>query len=172
MSTPIIIHISGAKWSKNTLKCIKVVKKEVKIVLFGGYQHNIDKKGRVFIPAKLRDELGEEFIVCRGIAGKRCLCVYSTEEWNNLVEQISTLPNTKSSAVKRFLYDGAFNVEFDAQGRILIPATLREYACLEDAAHIIGMNTNLEIWNKELWQKENSDYTPESIAAIVNELDF
>jgi MraZ protein len=149
-----------------------VVKKEVKIMLFGGYQHNIDKKGRVFIPAKLRDELGEEFIVCRGISGKRCLCVYSMSEWDKLVEQISTLPNTKSSAVKRFLYDGAFSVEFDAQGRILIPSVLREYAQLEESAHIIGMHTNLEIWNTALWEEENTQYTPESIASIMEELNF
>ena len=96
-------------------------------MLFGGYQHNIDKKGRVFIPAKLREELGEEFYICRSIFGKRCLCVYSQEEWDKLVQQISTLPNTKSNDVKRFLYDGTFTVSFDSQGRILIPASLREY---------------------------------------------
>jgi len=141
-------------------------------MLFGGYQHNIDKKGRVFIPAKLRDDLGEEFMICRGISGKRCLCVYSMSEWDKLVEQISTLPNTKSSAVKRFLYDGAFNVEFDSQGRILIPSVLREYAELEETAHIIGMHTNLEIWNTGLWEEENKQYTPESIASIMEELNF
>lgn len=106
-------------------------KTEVKIMLFGGYQHNIDKKGRVFIPAKLREELGSGFMICRGIYGKRCLCVYSAEEWDKLVEKIGTLPSTKSSAVKRFLYDGAFSVDFDSQGRILIPPVLREYANLE-----------------------------------------
>ena len=73
-------------------------------MLFGGYQHNIDKKGRVFIPAKLREELGSGFMICRGIYGKRCLCVYSAAEWDKLVEKIGTLPSTKSSAVKRFLY--------------------------------------------------------------------
>ena len=145
---------------------------EVKIMLFGGYQHNIDKKGRVFIPAKLRDELGESFMICRGIYGKRCLCVYSEEQWSKLVEKIGTLPSTKSSAVKRFLYDGAFNVEFDSQGRILIPPVLREYAQLEGEAHIIGMDSNLEIWNTELWNLENAQYTPESIASIMEELNF
>ena len=141
-------------------------------MLFGGYQHNIDKKGRVFIPAKLREELGEEFYICRSIFGKRCLCVYSQEEWDKLVEQISTLPNTKSNDVKRFLYDGTFTVNFDSQGRILIPAVLREYSMLNDEAHIIGMASNLEIWNTELWAAENSKYTPEAIASIVEELNF
>ena len=141
-------------------------------MLYGGYQHNIDKKGRVFIPSKLREELGNEFIICRGISGKRCLCVYSLEQWDKLVEKIGTLPSTKSSGVKRFLFDGAFNVEFDTQGRILIPAVLREYANLETNAHIIGMDTNLEIWNNELWEEENNTYTPESVASIMEELNF
>ncbi len=141
-------------------------------MLYGGYQHNIDKKGRMFIPAKLRDELGDEFIICRGIYGKRCLCVYSQTEWQNLVEQIKTLPSTKSSVVKRFLYDGAFSVECDSQGRILIPQTLREYAELTNDAHIIGMDSNLEVWNTELWKAENEQYTPESVASIMEELNF
>lgn len=141
-------------------------------MLYGGYQHNIDKKGRVFIPSKFRDELGGEFIVCKGIYGKRCLCVYSLAEWDKLVENIGTLPSTKSSVVKRFLYDGAFNVECDAQGRILVPNVLREYAELESEAHIIGMDTNLEIWNTALWQEENEKYTPESVASIMEELNF
>ena len=141
-------------------------------MLYGGYQHTIDKKGRMFIPAKLRDELGDEFMICRGIYSKPCLCVYSNDEWKKLVEKIATLPSTKSSAVKRFLYDGAFSVECDSQGRILIPQTLREYASLEAEAHIIGMDSNLEIWNTELWKEENELYTPESIASIMEELNF
>ena len=141
-------------------------------MLYGGYDHTIDKKGRIAIPAKLRDEFGESFMICRGIYGKNCICVYPTEQWDKLVEKIGSLPSAKSSVVKRYLYEGAFSVEFDSQGRILIPQSLRDFASLETEAHIIGVDTNLEIWNKELWQKENSDYTPESIAAIVNELDF
>ncbi|MDD6479621.1 MAG: division/cell wall cluster transcriptional repressor MraZ [Oscillospiraceae bacterium] len=141
-------------------------------MLYGGYQHNIDKKGRVFIPAKFRDELGDNFMLCRGIYGKRCLCVYSMEQWEKLVEKIGSLPASKSSVVKRFLYDGSFSVEFDTQGRVLIPAVLREYAELEGEAHIIGMDTNLEIWNTELWSAENEQYTPEMIAEIVEGLDF
>lgn len=141
-------------------------------MLFGGYQHNIDKKGRLAIPSKFREDLGETFMVCRGIYGKRCLCIYPMKEWNALVEKIGNLPNSKSSAVKRFLYDGAFDVEFDVQGRILIPASLREYAALEGKAHIIGMGTNLEIWNTELWSEEDSQYSPESVASIVEDLEF
>lgn len=141
-------------------------------MLYGGYDHSIDKKGRIAIPSKLRDQLGESFMICRGIYGKRCVCVYPTQEWEALVEKIGQLPAAKSSVVKRFLYDGAFNVEFDSQGRILLPSALREYAQLESEAHIIGVDTNLEIWNNELWQQESAEYTPESIASIVEELEF
>ena len=141
-------------------------------MLYGGYDHTIDKKGRIAIPAKLRDALGQSFMIAKGIFGKNCLCVYSNDQWDRLVEKIGNLPSAKSSVVKRYLYEGSFEVEFDSQGRILIPAALREFASLESDAHIIGVDTNLEIWNKELWQKENAEYTAESIAAIVNELDF
>ncbi len=141
-------------------------------MLFGGYQHTIDKKGRIAIPSKLRDSLGESFMICCGISGKRCLCVYSNGEWEKLVAKIDTLPSTKSSTVKRFLYEGAFSVECDTQGRILIPNSLREYAMLESDAHIIGMSTNLEIWNTDLWLQEKQQYTPESMAAVMEELEF
>ncbi len=141
-------------------------------MLFGSFKHTVDKKGRVFIPAKLRDSLGDSFIICCGISGKRCLCVYSTEEWERLVEKIDTLPSTKASTVKRFLYGGAFTVECDAQGRILIPNTLREYAELESEAQIIGMSTNLEIWSSDKWDAEYKQYTPEAMASIMEELNF
>ena len=108
-------------------------------MLFGGYDHTIDKKGRIAIPAKLRVAFGESFMIAKGIFGKNCLCVYSNEQWEVLVEKIGNLPSSKSSAVKRYLYDGAFSVEFDSQGRILIPQTLREFAGHETDAHIIGV---------------------------------
>ena len=136
----IIIQLCGEKWSQNPLKCIKVVEKEVKILFLGNFQHNIDKKGRVFIPSKFREELGEEFIISQDISGKRCLCVYSLAEWEKFVTKLDNLPNTKSSAVKRFLFANAFNVGFDTQGRILVPANLREYARLEEKADILGVN--------------------------------
>lgn len=141
-------------------------------MLFGGFDHKIDKKGRVFIPSAFREELGESFIICRGIYGKCCLCVYSAEQWSRLVEKIGTLPNGRSSNVKRFLYDGAFNVEFDTQGRILVPPTLREYAGFDSEVHIIGMDTNLEIWDASRWAEENEQNTLESISAVMEELDF
>ncbi len=141
-------------------------------MLFGGFDHKIDKKGRVFIPSAFREELGESFIICRGIYGKRCLCIYSADQWKKLVEKIGTLPAARSSTVKRFLYDGAFNVEFDSQGRILVPPTLREYAQFDSEVHIIGMDSNLEIWDSGLWNEESSNNTLESVSSVMEELDF
>lgn len=141
-------------------------------MFLGNFQHNVDKKGRVFIPSKFREELGDEFIICQDVSGKRCLCVYSGNEWEKFVQKLDTLPNTKSSTVKRFLFANAFTVEFDAQGRILVPNALREYARLEDKADILGVNNKLEIWNTELWDAENESITPESIADIMADLDF
>ena len=133
-------------------------------MLYGGYDHNVDKKGRVFIPAKFRDDLGETFIICRGISGKRCLCIYPFSEWEKLVAKISELPSSQASGIKRFIFDGAFNVEFDTQGRILVPPSLREYASLGGAALLIGMNSYVELWAGELWAEEDV-FTPEDIFA-------
>ncbi len=141
-------------------------------MLFGGYDHKIDKKGRVFIQSAYREELGESFIICKGIFGKGCLCVYSMEEWKNFVAKLGNMPALKSSDVKRFLYDGAFNVEFDTQGRILVPNVLREYAGFDSEVHIIGMDTNIEIWDSKAWEEKKESTTFESIASSLEEFDF
>lgn len=124
------------------------------------------------MPAKFREELGERFIISQDISGKRCLCVYSLPEWEKFVEKLNNLPSTKSSVAKRFLFANAFDVEFDTQGRILVPNNLREYARLESKADILGVNNKVEIWNTDLWAEENANTTPESIADIMAELEF
>lgn len=129
-------------------------------MLYGGYDHTIDKKGRIFIPAKFRVDLGEQFIICRGITGKQCLCIYPFSQWEKLVQKLSELPSSKSSGIKRFIFDGSFNVEFDAQGRIVVPPSLREYAGLDGSAHLIGMDSYIELWSSERWKNEN-EYTPD-----------
>ncbi|MCQ2448836.1 MAG: division/cell wall cluster transcriptional repressor MraZ [Clostridia bacterium] len=140
-------------------------------MLYGSYDHTLDKKGRVSIPSKLRDTLGNDFMICPSFNGT-CLCVYSNEEWGKLVEKIGQLPLSKSSKVKRKIFGNAFNVELDSQGRILIPAVLREYAQLDTDVHIAGVDTNLEIWDAELWRQENEDNSLESIASLLEELNF
>lgn len=136
-------------------------------MLYGGFDHTVDKKGRVFVPAKFREDLGESFIICKAIATKTCLCIYPYNEWEKLVARISELPSAQAAELKRFLFDGAFNVEFDAQGRIVVPPALREYAKLDASAHLIGMNSYVELWSSELWSEE-SKYNLESIFAAAD----
>ena len=141
-------------------------------MLLGEFLHTIDKKGRIFIPAKLRDSLGESLVISRGIGSSPVLSVYSEAEWSKLDEKIKALPNMESLRVRRFLYTGAASAEYDTQGRILLPARLREYASLAENAYVLGMSDHLEIWNTELWEKESVRDTAESIAELMTDLNF
>lgn len=142
------------------------------MVLFGEFQHNIDKKGRVFIPSDLREELGEDFVVCKGLDGNRCLFIYSAEQWKKLDEKVQAMPTMKSRKLQRFLYAGAKKLGCDGQGRVLIPQNLREYAELDGSACIIGVSNHVEIWNTPQWTAESDTNTPEAVAALMEELDF
>lgn len=141
-------------------------------MLFGEYQHNIDKKGRVIIPSRLRDGLGEQFMICKGLEENRCLYIYSLDQWEDLTERIQQMPTAKSRTLKRFLYAGAAELECDSQGRVLIPANLREYASLEGAAYIVGASDHAEIWNSDKWLEVSEKTTPEVVAQLMEELDF
>lgn len=120
-------------------------------MLMGEYHHSIDDKGRIIIPSKFRDELGEKFILTRGLDG--CLFVYPNNEWNAIVTKLKSLPFTKKDARSfvRFFLSGATEVEFDKQGRINIPAPLIEAATLTKECIVIGVNDRLEIWAKDRW---------------------
>lgn len=136
----------------------------------GEFQHNIDKKGRMFIPSKFREELGEKLMVCKGLDGKPCLFVYSMEAWNILDEKIQSMPMAKSIKLQRFIYAGAAEVECDGQGRILLPANLRAYANLESGATVVGMSRRAEIWNPDSWNEESKECTAESAFNLMEEL--
>ncbi len=135
-------------------------------VFIGEYLHSIDTKGRIIIPSKFREDLGEKFIVTKGL--DNCLFVYSLEEWVNLETKLKTLPLTSKDARAfiRFFFSGATECEVDKQGRILIPANLREHAGLEKDVVVIGVSTRVEIWDKERWDQYNSDdnISPDEIA--------
>ena len=120
-------------------------------MLMGEYHHNIDGKGRIIIPSKFRNDLGEKFIITRGL--DKCLFVYSEEEWNKLISKLKTLPFTNKDArnFTRFFLSGATANEFDRQGRINISSSLVNYANLTKECVIIGANDRLEIWSEELW---------------------
>ena len=139
-------------------------------MLIGEFDYNIDIKGRAFMPAKLREDLGEHFINTKGLDD--CLFVYSDEEWKTLEEKIRALPMSKSRNLQRFFFSGAIDVEVDKQGRILIPANLREYASLDKDIMIIGASNRVEIWDKQRWKASCSELTSDLVANAMDELGF
>lgn len=136
----------------------------------GEYSHSIDAKGRLFIPAKLRDELGPVFYVTLGM--DECLSLYSLESWEIFTKKFEELPYSKSRRM-RPLFANAARCELDGQGRILIPAKLREYAKLKKDVIVIGVSNRAEIWNAETWREiEAEQLTPENLAEAMEELGF
>ncbi len=135
-------------------------------MLIGEYEHSLDVKGRLIMPAKLRADIGEKFIICKGLDG--CLFAFSQEEWSNFEKKLKELPLTNKNArdFVRFFLSGATECELDKQGRFLIVNNLRVYANIEKEVIIIGVGTRLEIWNKEKWELYNSDenLSPDDIA--------
>ena len=117
-------------------------------MFIGEYSHTIDAKGRLIVPSKFREQLGEEFVVTKGLDG--CLFVYENSEWKSFEEKLHALPLTNANARKftRFFLAGASACELDRQGRILIPAVLREFAKLEKDVVLVGVGSRIEIWNK------------------------
>lgn len=135
----------------------------------GEFNHSIDAKGRIIVPAKFREDLGEEFVVTLGLDG--CLFLYPDSEWREFVEQLKHLPgNRQARQLQRYFLAGATTCEIDKQGRILIPAKLREHAKLEKDVVFVGVLGKIEIWSKELWDA-NDDYGDmETIAENMSEL--
>ena len=120
----------------------------------GEVNHTIDSKGRVIIPSKFRDELGEKFVLTRGM--DRCLAIYPQSAWDILEQKLATLPLTSSADARnivRFLVNGATDCELDKQGRILVPSTLREYAGLTKDVILAGTLSYIEVWDKDRWGK-------------------
>ena len=139
-------------------------------VLVGEFQHNIDAKGRVIMPAKFREELGEQFVITKGL--DKCLFVFSAEEWDKLNEKLSGQSLSKGRKIQRFFYGGMAECELDKQGRILVPQNLRDYASLSKDVVIVGLSKRAEIWNKDQWNKVNGDFVedPDEVALAMEEL--
>lgn len=136
----------------------------------GTYEHSIDAKGRLFIPAKLREELGVTFYLAMGV--DECLAIYPQETWNRFTEKFASMPMSQSAAM-RPLFANASKCELDSQGRIVIPQKLRKYAGLEKDAVIIGVNDRAEIWSAETWNaREEEEMTPEKMKACLAALGF
>ena len=133
-------------------------------MLIGEYEHTIDAKGRLSMPSKLRRDMGEAFIVTKGLDG--CLFAFSQDEWKNFETKLKALPLSDKNARNfvRFFLAGATECEIDKQGRFLIPSNLREAGKLEKEAVIIGVGTRLEIWNKEVWVSKDEEISADEIA--------
>ena len=139
-------------------------------MLIGEFQHNIDAKGRVIVPARFREDLGETFYVAKGL--DRCLFVFPPAEWARLQARICAMPISKARKLQRFFFSGAAELVPDRQGRVLIPQPLREYAGLTKDVTFIGAASRAELWNTERWTAFNADLNEESIAEAMDELDL
>ena len=138
-------------------------------MLSGEYRHNIDLKGRIIIPSKIRDEMGSKIVITRGLDG--CLFGYNEKTWNMIMEKLNTLPFTKKDArnFTRFMTSGAITLEFDKQGRVNIPNYLNEYASLTKDVVIVGVINRIEIWSKDKWE-EFMNNNVESLSDISENL--
>ena len=136
----------------------------------GIYQHTIDAKGRLFIPARLREELGDVFHVT--ISMEKCLSAYSGESWDRFMEKIKVMPKAKQIKM-RPLFSHAAKCELDGQGRILLTRELRDFAGLKKSVAVVGSGECAEFWDSEEWARKDAlETTPENIASVYMELDF
>ena len=138
-------------------------------MFMGEYNHTIDAKGRVIVPSKFRETLGDEFVVTKGLDG--CLFVYDHQEWAAFEEKLKALPitNKDARAFVRLFLAGAASVEVDKQGRILIPFVLREFAGLDKEVVLAGVGRRIEIWNKVRWEETLEYDDMEEIAEHMSE---
>ncbi len=136
----------------------------------GVYRHTLDSKGRLFIPAKLREELGDVFYVT--LSMERCLSAYSSESWDRFMAKIKEMPKVKQIKM-RPLFSHAAKCELDSQGRILLPQALRDFAGLTKNVAVVGAGECAEFWDEAAWdQVDMGETTPENIAQVLMELDF
>jgi len=136
-------------------------------MFLGEYQHSLDIKSRVIVPAKFREELGSKFVATKGL--DHCIFLYPLDEWMVIENKLRALPFTRADvrSFARFFFSGASELEIDKQGRIVLPQNLREYANIEKELVIIGVGARLEIWSNELWASYNQ--TAESSYGIFAE---
>ncbi|GAK39687.1 division/cell wall cluster transcriptional repressor MraZ [Paenibacillus urinalis] len=143
-------------------------------MFMGEFQHSIDDKGRMIIPAKFRDALGPSFVVTRGL--DQCLFVYPMNEWSILEQKLKALPLMKSDAraFTRFFFSGATECELDKQGRVNLPMNLRDYAKMDKECVVLGVSNRVEIWSKGIWEQyySQSEETFNDIAEKLVDFNF
>lgn len=154
--------ISGGKWGINCGK----------LMFIGEFTHKIDGKGRMAVPAKFRDQLGTTAVITKGLDS--CLVIYPKHEWDLLAEKLAAMPLSKANtrAFARLMLAGAMEVDLDAQGRVMVPDYLKNYADLEGTAVVTGLYNRIEVWCEESWEKYRDAMEKESgeIAETLGEL--
>ena len=140
------------------------------MMFMGEYNHTVDEKGRLIVPSKFREQLGDEFVVTKGLDG--CLFIYPEDEWDRIEEKFREVPLTTQDARKfaRFFFAGAATCEIDKQGRILLPQVLRAHANIGKDAVLVGVLNRVEIWSRERWESESSFDDMNQIAEHMAEL--
>ncbi len=130
----------------------------------GEYYHSVDVKGRMNIPVKFRELLGDTFVVTRGL--DQCLSIYPLDAFEAFAQKLQALPISDKNARKfvRYFMSGAVECELDKQGRILLSQPLRQFANISKDVVIIGNGTTIEIWDSEIWNDFNTDMTPDTIS--------
>ena len=141
-------------------------------LFMGEYNHSIDAKGRITVPSKFRELLGEQFVVTKGLDG--CLWVFPTEEWDDFTGKLRSLPVANKDARKfvRHFISGAMDAELDKQGRILLPQTLRDFAELDKDVAMVGTGARIEIWDSKKWEKSSTYANMDDIAEHMGEWGF
>ena len=137
-------------------------------MFIGEFYHSLDEKGRVNFPAKLREELGDQFVITKGLDG--CLSAYSMGKWEVISEKVAGLPQAKARDLKRFMFSAATIVNPDKQGRVLISPTLRMFAKINKDIAVIGASDHVELWDRETWIERNAEMDSDDIAAAMDEL--
>ena len=140
-------------------------------MMLGTYSHSLDTKGRLIVPAKLRETLGDSFVITKSL--DHCLAIYPNEGWEEFIGKLETLPKISSEParrLRRFYFGNSQTIEVDKQGRVLIPANMREYAELKKDAVLIGVNDHVEVWAEEAWQKYNDEIDINQIVEGLNDL--
>ena len=139
-------------------------------MFMGQYNHTIDTKGRLIIPSKFRDILGDEFVITKGMDG--CLFVYANDDWAAFEQKLTSLPliNKEARKFARFFLAGASQVEVDKQGRILVASNLREFAGLDKDVVLVGVGSRIEIWSLANWEAMDFDDDMDDISATMESL--
>ena len=160
------------KWGQVEKLCLRMFKNgevEGKMNLFcREYRYSLDAKNRIFIPAKYREILGDSFVITRRL--DPCLALYTNEEWQKYSDKINALPDSVAMELKEFIFPKTLVAEPDSQGRVIIPNDLKEYACLDKNAVIIGVGDHAQIWSDTLWEEREKKRDMDSLRNLMRQL--